>query len=117
MSSAARKLATSRLSSPHHDGVANSLTPSALAAARSGDEDLMNLLLRSGANSHGTDENGYTLLHLAVLAKSAATVRAALSAGVAIDARSKLGESAVDLAVKIRADDIAKILGDAEKKI
>jgi ankyrin repeat protein len=98
---------------PRGDGVAASLTACALAAARSGDADLTILLLSGGADVHGADENGFTLLHHAVLAGSEATVRAVLSAGISIGARDKYGETALDVAVKIRANHIATILKEA----
>lgn len=84
-----------------------------ILAARAGNADVIDPLIRAGADVDARTANGATPLMLASSAGSVATVRQLLDAGAGIDAKeSTRGETAAMFAAGSNRADVVKLLAD-----
>ena len=94
------------------DGIA-----AAHVAARAGNAATLTLLLDNGSDVTAADVRGLTILHHAVLSKSVQASRAALARGAPLEARDSAGKTPREVAVLIKAADVAELLSEAAREL
>lgn len=94
--------------------LSNGKTP-LMTAAETGTKEMIKLLLDHGANVRVIDrQHGWNALMFAVMASHTEAVEILLGQPIRIDAIDRNGKTARRLAEEVRADDIVKLLSDAE---
>ena len=85
-------------------------------AVERGDLHMVNLILRSGAELDGVDEDGVTPLMVAVREEDVETVQWLLEAGAQVDVKDEDGDTALSMAAEQGCEDLFEILVPLAKK-
>jgi ankyrin repeat protein len=80
------------------------------SAVRKGSKEIVDLLLKSGADVNGPDDFGLTPLHCAASTENEAMLRVLLSSGAKVNAKAYGGVTPLHMGVNSRSRDVVELL-------
>jgi ankyrin repeat protein len=87
-----------------------------IQAAEDGRLDLVQTLLKAGADPNAKCEDGFTVLMWAAARGHVEVVKALLQSGAELNARTRRGRTASDIANQERHDDVVALLRETEDR-